>query len=108
MTSLRRRALQMVNAYRVAAGLLPLEDLRRGNKNAAHSCPIANSLSELGTVRVGGSQVSGIPREHVARISAVTGTPINQANGTATLSNPPEFSEFVTAFDRGEFPQYVA
>lgn len=106
MTNLRRRALQTVNAFRVAAGFAPLEDLRPGYRSNARSCPIARSLSELGDVVVGGGQVAGLPRAQVARLHAVTDTPITQSNGTATLENPAEFSDFVSAFDRGEFPQY--
>jgi len=108
-SNLKARALQMVNAVRVAAGLAPLNELRKGYRNQAHNCPIANSLSELGPgVKVGTYTIEGVPTDKVWRISGLMGKKIVEHNGTAKLENPSEFAEFVRAFDNGSIPELDA
>lgn len=102
--------LDKINAGRVALGVLPLSDIRRGHKSASHSCPIANSLRDaVGSgVSVGTGSVAGLPRARAFAYAKAVGGEVTEINGVATVANPPEFSRFVREFDGGYFPQYVA
>lgn len=98
--------LDKVNAGRVAAGILPLSDLPKGN-HSSRNCPLANALKDVfPSVSVGGNTISGVSRARAHAFAGATGGRVSEINGDAVIEAPDEFGTFVSQFDGGRYPQY--
>jgi hypothetical protein len=96
-----------VNAGRVAAGAYPLQDIPKGYRGKANSCPLAYAFKDaLPESSVGTTTITFRNRARAAGFAAAIGGTVTDINGTATVRLPDVLKEFVADFDAGRLKQY--
>lgn len=96
-------------AGRIALGGNPIPgDIAKGTTGSPTNCPLANTFRDLVPgVNVGGSVISGIPRNRAhAFAAAIGGQAKVPSYGNAEVTLPQELRQFVSEFDTGRFPEY--
>lgn len=100
---------EKLDAGRVICGGAPLADIASGTPNEPNSCPIANSLKDLlPGITVESCRIKNVPTRHAHKLAAAIGGSVEYTNGTATISSPQEFTDFIRDFDGGGYQQYKA
>lgn len=86
-----KRTLRDVNAIRAEFMQPPLSELPRGWQKSSRHCVIRNALNECGVLTVNSARIGFKPEVDVE-----------------LRPTPKAISEFVIAFDDGEYPELVA
>lgn len=101
------RVLDKINAARVAAGFGPVNQIAKGVRSDAGSCPIANSLKDaFPGIKVNGGSISGFPTHRAWAIAQAFGGKVITHNGTAAVDTPPLLATFIKEFDAGYLRAY--
>lgn len=95
----RAAALAFANELRVIVGMAPAMALLPGEPQDCKRCPIANTANKGRDGRRGRWELGGV---------AVLGMPAGVLKNTPRIKVPPAVTDFMEAFDVGEFPDLLA
>ena len=106
--TVERDALTRINQIRGEWRLAPLPALRKGDRNSAETCPLANCLSEL-PHEVEVNTLHGLGIIDVFDAPAVKGpSRAEPLTPGARYTDEGELGEFIAAFDEGYLPHLTA
>lgn len=100
--TLKYGALARVNEVRRVLGVKELDDLPKGLRHESLECPIARSFEDIAQMSIDDDTLYVDDWRLAQRIGRVWGF-----GSLRSARLPTEIREFVSAFDRGLFPELV-